>query len=176
MAVVALPIVKGFLNLEATTADDAELGDMTERAETILSELVGPLGPVTVTDEVHTGPGPLQLRRIPVLAVTSATSDGYPVADLDLDGDTGILYGTFGYGRRRARVTYTAGRDALPYDLEAAVLELVGHLWESQRRPMHGRPGFSDSEVNPEIGIGSKYLLPYRVQTLIQPHLLPVMA
>ena len=172
MSVVLLSDAKEFLNMTGTT-DDAELQAMLDRTEAVLAARVGPLGTVTVTGEVHTGPGPLVLRQWPVLSVESATSDGTAVTDLDLDTDTGVLYGSFGCSRRGVKVAYTAGRSLLPADLEAAVLELLRHLWMSQRVP-GTRRGFSTGDPDERTLAGvTSYLLPYRVQTLIEPHLLP---
>jgi hypothetical protein len=171
MSVVPLADAKVHLNF-TTTTNDAELQDMLDRAESILARRVGPLAPVTVTDEVHTGPGPLLLKRYPVVSVTSAASDGVAVTDLDLDAGAGLLYGTFTSAFRKVRVTYTAGRSVLPADLEAAVLELVRHLWESQRGNAPSARALQDPDERTLQGVSS-YLLPYRVQTLIEPHLLP---
>lgn len=169
MSTVQLTLAKQFLNITTTDAD-IELQEMLDRAESILSERVGPLLPETVTDEVHTGPGPLVLRRYPVVSVSSATSGGVTVTDLDLDVDTGLLYGAFSPVRRSVKVTYMIGYANLPLDLEAAVLELVGHLWSSQRGTSPTALQQADLDV-PQVG--GSYLLPYRVQSLIEPHLIP---
>lgn len=171
MSVVTLAAAKTFLNITSTT-HDAELQSMIDRAEAVLAKRVGPLAPVTVTGEVHTGPGPLLLRRYPVLSVASATSGGVAVSDVDADADAGVVYGTFSRTRRAVRVTYTAGRTApLPADLEAAVLELTGHLWQTQRGNAPSATALQGDEGAPS---GGGFLLPYRVQSLIEPHLLPV--
>jgi hypothetical protein len=173
VSVVSLADAKAFLNQTTSTNDD-EVQMFLDRAERILARRVGPLGTETVTDEVHTGPGPLVLRRYPVVGVTSATSYGATVTDLDLDTDAGVLYGTFGSTSRAVRVTYTAGRESLPEDLELAVLELVKHLWESQRGNSAATPpgSYPGEDVQPAAG----YLLPYRVQSLIEPFLSPAVA
>lgn len=180
MAVVALPDLKIFLNIPATdTAHDDELQRMLDRAAKILAQRVGPLTPVTVTDEVHTGPGPLLLKRYPVVSVTSATTSGVAVTDLDLDADAGVLHGVFNSVHRKTKVTYVAGRTALPADLEAAVLELTKHLWDSQRVSGTTRPGFQGyggGSGDTEPPAGSGYLLPYRVQSLIEPYVLQSIA
>lgn len=170
MSVVTLTDLKAFLNI-ASTAHDGELQDMLDRAESILARRVGPLGTVTVADEVHTGPGPLLLRRYPVVSVSSATSGGAAVTGLDLDADAGMLHGSFSTVGRSVRVTYVAGRSVLPLDLEAAVLELTAHLWRSQR-------GTSPTALqgDEEPGAGGAFLLPYRVQSLIEPHVRSVVA
>lgn len=175
MSVVSLADARQFLNF-TTNANDDELVSMIDRAEAILERRVGPLAPVVVTDEVHTGPGPIVLSRYPVMSATAATYAGVAVTDLDLDVDSGVLYGTFGSASRAVKVTYTSGRDPLPADLEEAVLELVKHLWESQRgtAPAGPVPGALPGEdVTTPVGA---YLLPYRVQSLIEPYLMPTIA
>lgn len=176
MAAVTLPAVKAFLNI-AGTGNDAELLDMVERAEAILSRRVGPLAPTTITDERHTGPGPIVLRHWPVISVASASTGYGAVVDVELD-DAGVLYGSFSSRiHRDVRVTYVAGRDPLPLDLEQAVLEMVQHLWTSQRVPGSGRRGFTQGDPDERALQGvSTYLLPYRVQTLIDPHLIRSLA
>lgn len=179
MSAVPLTLVKQFLNLDNSTHDD-ELVDMVDRAEAVIARRVGPLEPVLVADEVHTGPAPIALDRWPIVSVTSATTDGAVVTDLDADLVTGVVYGTFGRAARGVRVTYVAGRAApLPADLEAAVLELVRHLWESQRVAGATRPGFQGygggtGDAEPPPGMG--YLLPYRVQSLLEPYMIPGVA
>ncbi len=173
MTAVRLADVKAFLNL-GTTRHDEELQDSLDRAEAILAARVGPLSPVTVTGERHTGPGPILLRRYPVASLVSVTSGGVAVPDADLDVDTGLLYGTLGSARGGVRVTYIAGRSVLPADLEAAVLELVKHLWQSQRPAgAQAPPGSLGGDDAQPTGA---FLLPYRVQSLIEPYLLPTVA
>ncbi len=172
MSAVLLADAKTFLNFPSTSSD-AELQDMLDSAEAHLAKRIGPLQPVIVPDERHTGPGPLVLNRRPVISVTSATNNGVAVTDLDLDADAGKLYGTFSTGHRSVRVTYTAGRAALSPDLERAVLELTGHLWESQR-PAGARTAPPGGFVDEDAGRGGgAFLLPYRVQSLIESDLLP---
>jgi hypothetical protein len=175
---VSLAEVKAFLDI-TDTKNDSELEDMIARAEAIIAQRVGPLSPVPVTDEVHTGPGPILLKRFPVLSVSSATSSGATVADIDADLDAGVVYGTFDCRRRSVKVSYIAGRAELPLDLVAAVLELVDHLWKSQRVPGTRTPGFQGyggDSGNTNAPAGSGYLLPYRVQSLIEPYIVPAVA
>lgn len=167
MSAVLLSDAKQFLNI-TSDSQNAEVQAMLNRAEAIIAKHVGPLGVVAVTDEVHTGPGPLLLRNYPILSVLSATRSSLPVTDLDLE-PSGILHGTFGLVPRSVKVSYTAGRAFLPPDLEAAVLELLRHLWESQRSGSSLRPAFP-GEGDPDTPATSGYLLPYRVQSLIEPY------
>jgi hypothetical protein len=177
VSVVSLAEVKAELNITTNTSD-GELQSFINRAEAILSKRVGPLGPVTVTDEVHTGPGPIVLKQYPVVSVDSATSSDVAVSDLDADLDAGVVHGTFGSVSRAVKVTYVAGRESLPEDLAAAVLELVRHLYESQRVPGTSRSfqGFGGGSGDSDAPAGSGYLLPYRVQSLIEPYIVPGVA
>jgi hypothetical protein len=173
VSVVSLAAVKATLDV-SSAAHDAELQEILDEAEVIIGVLVGPLAPVTVIDEVHTGPGPLLLKQHPVMSVSSATNDGVAVSDVDLDAHAGVLYGSFGSGRRGVRVTYVTGRDLSP-DLRRAVLELVRHLWETQRGNSPAGMALRDPDERTLQGVSS-YLLPYRVQTLIEPYLIPTVA
>jgi hypothetical protein len=178
MAVVLLSDVKTFLNI-TSTGNDAELADMVGRAEAVIATRVGPLAPVTVTEMHHGGANPIILRRPPVISVTSVVAGGVTtVSGFDLDPGAGLLFSESGYGvaglPRSVQVTYMSGRDALPADLEAAVLELVKHLWISQRPA--GAQAPPGSLAGEDVQPGGSYLLPYRVQSLIEPHLLPAVA
>jgi len=171
-----LASVKRHLNIPATsTGDDAELADTLARAVAVLGQRVGPLTPTTITNEVHTGPGPLVLDVYPVISVTTATAGGVAVLDAEVDRSTGELFGSFGYTPRGVRVTYVAGYDPLPADLELAALEMTAHLWRSQRGGGSGQVSFpgegeqDDDDANP----AAAYLLPYRVQSAIDTHRLP---
>ena len=178
---VSLDDVRQFEN-RTSTVDDEELRGFIDAAQGILSRLVGPLIP-TVVSEVQDGGTPvLVLRKWPVISVTSvtyATSQAVLMSDLDLDPETGIVYWKFGTvgvflgGRRFLTATYVAGRNGLPADLRQAVLELVKHLWESQTGG-NRRPNFAADGTNAQIA--TSYLLPYRVESLIKPHLSPRLA
>jgi len=166
--------LKAELNITSSN-DDLELDDTLDRAIAILSKRVGPLSPTIVTDEIHTGPGPIVLNKTPVQSITVATSSAVAVADLDLDAESGVLYGSFGAAPRGVKVTYVAGYDDVPEDLALAVLELARHLWKTQRGGGSVRPSFpgdDQSDAPPAAG----YLLPYRVESLIEPYRMRVIA
>jgi hypothetical protein len=168
VAALSLSDLKAFLN-KTDDSDDDELVAMIDRAQAILTPRIGPLEPTTYT-ELYTGPGPIVLRRYPVLSVTSVTDGGNVVSDSYLDVDSGVLYGTYSsWPARSVSVTYVAGRDLLPADLETALLELVRHLWTSQRGGGSLRPTFPGEDA-PQQQPGSGYLLPYRVESLIEPY------
>lgn len=183
MSAVSLDDLKTFLStglggngIGNSNSNDDELLAMLDRAEAIIATRVGPLEPTEIAGELHTGPGPLLLKHWPLISLGTVTTGGATVADQYLDVDGGLLYGTFSPVSRATTVSYTAGREWLPADLQAAVLELVRHLWLTQRVP-GTRRGFSAGEPDERTVQGiSNYLLPYRVQTLIEPYLLPRLA
>jgi hypothetical protein len=170
--VIALDDAKRHLNI-TTTTEDAELTDFIDRAVTRLAHEVGPLSPTDVSER-HTGPGPLVLRQTPVLSVTSVDNDGTAVTP-DVDLATGIVYAS-GLSRRQRSitVTYTAGYDPLPADLRHAALELLRHLWATQRgnTPGGARAGLLGTEGGDPTTAAAmqSYSLPYRVLEMIRPY------
>jgi hypothetical protein len=180
---VTLAAAQLFLNKTANPAE-TELQSFIDRAEAILTVRIGPLAATTVTDEWHAGgSSTLVLRKFPVISLTSAAYfDGtaLTIGDLTVDGDTGIVYWGYNtagyfpdYGPRSVKVTYSAGRASLPADLQEAVLELTKHLWESQRGGGRSFNTSADSTLEP---VPTSFLLPYRVQSLIEPYLIPAVA
>lgn len=172
MSVVTLDAVRPHLNITGFDYD-AELQPTIDAAEAVLAQHVGPLASAVVTtSRVKGGREYLVLPVSPVVSLTSVTPVGgtaLNLADLTLDGAAGMVTNALGgrFGYTTYDVVYTAGRATLPADLTLAVKELTRHLWESQRNPAP-RPGFTDDLISsPAAG----YLLPYRVQELIAPHM-----
>jgi hypothetical protein len=171
MSVVLLAEVKTHLNVTVTTSD-TELQTFIDSAEATLTNRVGPLAPTSATARLCGGVSALALPITPVVSLTSVTpADGgaaLTLTDLHLETGSGLV--TYNANRaftaRYYDVVYSAGRSTCPEDLKMAVKELVRHLWASQRGT-GVRPGSPQSE--PVAGAG--YLLPYRVQELLAPHL-----
>lgn len=158
--------VRAALRIESV-GQDAELQDVLDAAEAHLARRVGPLASTATTSRVRPSGGVLVLPVLPAISLTSVTdADGtaLTVGDLDLDTATGIVsYASGGaLSSRWYTVVYAAGYATLPEDLVLAVKELTRHLWQTRRGPT--RPG-AQAEPNP----GAAYLLPYRVQSLIEP-------
>lgn len=178
-ALVTLDDVKDYLN-ETNSDDDAELTDVILRASTIL--LNHPLyrlaaAVTSYTQDWTAGGEVILLDHLPVVAITSVTeySGGVgtvlaaePISTASftdygyrLDQNAGILtrlsggYPTCWYGN--VRVVYTAGYATVPDDVRQAALDLVAHLWETQR-------GTAASAFDETVPLGvSGYLLPNRV-------------
>lgn len=169
MSALSLDRAKRHLNITTTTSD-VELQDTINAAEALLGRWVGPLttqAPATVrlvggVDTLVLPVAPIQS----VSAVVGVDSAVVNVADLALDQSAGMLryadmvtrFGAIAYD-----VTYVAGWATVPEDLLYAIQEEVRHLWATQRGG-GVRPGAPVDQQTPG------YLLPYRVQELIEPY------
>ncbi len=171
MSVLGLNDVKAHLNISATTTD-GEIQSMIEAAEAAIARRVGPLEPTIVTTTVS-GSGAVTLPVYPVLSlttITDAVGTSIPLMGVTVDLAAGVVSGSSGdgLGSSTYTITYSAGRMTVPADLKLAVKELVRHLWTTQRNPAIF-PGSSLTD-GPESQPGAGYLMPYRVQELIAPH------
>lgn len=160
----------------AKTTDDAELIEFISAACSKITELIGPVAPVDVTQRARPGcDRTIILGQHPVISVTSVTVDGQTESEADpdtgapgwtLDPAAGLLghFGRWPYGT--VTVTYRVGRTPLPGNIRLAALELVGHLWkQSQLNNGAGRPPITgDDQV---IVAGAAYALPLRVRELL---------
>lgn len=175
MAVLTLPLAKTHLNIPAATGThDVELQAVIDAAEAAIGERVGPLEPTART--VRAVPTFRHIRvpgpAVSLTSITDADGAAITLSDLYLNAGPGLI--SFNDGRsftsRYYTVVYSAGRAICPNDLLLAVKELVRHLWESQRGA--ARSAISPMGDAPNVG-GPGYLLPYRVQELIAPHIVP---
>lgn len=172
-SLVSLEDMRSHLNLSATT-DDEELRSFGRRATDLLEAHLGrSLIRRTVTAEKHHGGVPvIRLGRFPVISVTTVVESGSTLAATayEIDGDVGALYrlsstytgGFWTSGLRNVSVTYVAGYTNPPGRAVQACLELVRHLWDTQRGRMGSVRGPAD-EYDPR----STYSLPRRVTELV---------
>lgn len=187
---VGLADMKRHLNL-TKTVDDAELYDMGRAiSDAIESHLGYPARVRTVTEAVNGGKPKIFLRKAPcvcstcapyrTLTVTGVVENGIPLAattDYLFDPDQGaLLRGPYGIGISwlawRALdvvVTYRAGYASTPPWLRLAFLRALGNAWQSSQQRPH--PGFAQAgaDADPNFQI-TPYLLPYPVQSLLEPH------
>lgn len=178
--VVSLSEVKARINMAQTqvTSDD-ELRLFLAAAQAAIEARVGPLTRRTVTETHSGGSYAVVLGKPPVVSVTSVTENGSAVAasGYSLAPFAGVLTRVSGYSRSawsdgfgNVSVTYVGGRTTIPEDLRRAVLEMVAHLWETQRGQQRGPR--SGDDYTPGIG----YSLPNRVKELTGPYELPGIA
>jgi hypothetical protein len=175
---VDLDEVKEHLNIAGTT-QDFELASFVQAAITRLEHEVGPLTPRSFT-EMHPPGRIIALRKTPVVSVESIT--GTTLTVWDLDTSTALIYprapwlGFYGFGR--ITVTYTAGFVTVPADVRMALLELVRHLWTTQRGTVSANGARADllpsSGGDPTTAAGiAAYTMPYRVLEMIRPYVRP---
>ncbi|WP_084963752.1 head-tail connector protein [Thermoactinospora rubra] len=168
--VISLVAAKKQLNIDLSdTEDDEEIQDYLRSVTEICERYVGALVRRTVVEK-HAGGYALALNHAPVLSLTSVVaieSGGVDqaVADLDLDGPTGIVQrkdGGFMCGP--FRVTYVPGRLEIPPHVSQAAKILLQHMWETQRGTMGGvRVGGSDEVYDPRFG----FTIPRRAVELL---------
>jgi len=175
-SVLLLTEAKTHLNITVGTYD-TELQDVIDAAEAVLSQHVGPLQSTARTDRVPGYVDALVLPMLPVVSLTSVTSSGGTVltlSDLYVDQRSGVVTYNSGacFTERYYTVVYSAGRASCPDDLLLADKELVRHLWGARRGGAQ-RPGSAPSESTANTIPGAGYLLPFRVQQLIAPHVQP---
>lgn len=177
---VGLDVVKKHLTITTTTNDD-ELTAFIARATPIIEALTGPVVRRTVTAEQHNNVrgNCVALLERPVLSATmiteyvgkatypvtvAATPDATGTYGATLDGEKGVLTrwasGTPQNWGQTVWVTYIAGRSAVPANIEQATLELIRHMWETQRGAAAG-----GLPLDPETGgtVVPGYTVPYRV-------------
>lgn len=169
MSAVSLTRVKEHLNITVTD-HDGELQRVLDRAEKRLARKVGPLAATSTTSRVSGGDCELVLPVTPVISLTSVTPVGgtaLTVGDLYCSPAGVVSYSTGGYfGDRAYVVVYSAGRTELPEHLEGAVVELVRHLWDTQRGSSR-RPGSNPSDSTSNTLPGAGHALPFRVSEMI---------
>jgi uncharacterized phiE125 gp8 family phage protein len=179
-APVSLTDVRSHLNITGEDVErDQELTAFIQAATSAIEQRVGPLTRRSVTESHNGGRHAIVLRHSPVITVTSATENGaaVPSGGYTISPASGVLTRTSGYSRatwvdgfNNVTVAYVAGRTSIPADLRQAVLELVRHLWSTQRGSMAGR------RTGEEFVSGQGYTLPNRVLELIGPYEMPGMA
>ncbi|UBU10032.1 hypothetical protein [Nonomuraea gerenzanensis] len=168
--VLSLREAKKQLNIDADdTTDDDEIQGYIRSITRPCERVVGSLVRRTVVEK-HEGGYAVALNAPPVLEVVSVEAiltggDGQDVADLDVDGPTGIVQRTDGcYMRGPLRWTYTAGRTEILAHVNLAARIILQHLWDTQRGTMGGGRGFANDEVwDPRFG----FSIPRRAQELL---------
>jgi Phage gp6-like head-tail connector protein len=194
LGIVSLQDVKTHLNIPSTsTTDDEELRSFIDAASDLAESYVGQvLGRRTFTAELYDGGADcIRIRNPKAISITSVYENGALVASsgyaLDYTGQrlyrvgSSTLYATNSYGYWTAgfnniSVTYVAGYVNPPMAAKQGVLEIVRHLWQTQRGSMSvlGRTLAGD-ELTPAT-TGAGYSLPRRAMELLDPTSFPGMA
>jgi hypothetical protein len=190
-----LEAAKDHLNLGSSSTNDEELGRFLRRTERALTRRCGHVAlSDPITKQFHGNERRTTLRAditaLPVGVVITVRAGGgvVPAADVetgtagwyfedDTDQRVGIFRhsrGTFGSGP--ASVQYRAGHEQVPEDLELASLELLRHLWKTQRGSLVTRPGMRGEKadgISEEDATPKGFTWPKRVLELAEPFFLP---
>lgn len=181
--IFSLADARKHVNATVTTHDE-ELRGWVESTGRAVEFFAGAVARRTVT-EVHDdlpqwGARTLALRTTPAISLTTVAAvltggTSYDVADLDLDGETGIVRRKDG-GKLMGplRVIFIAGRTIVGANIRDAGKLILQHLWKTQGGGM-GRPapgGMDDYAVTEPIpGLG--FAVPNRALELLLPDRLP---
>jgi Phage gp6-like head-tail connector protein len=191
LGIVGLDEVKAHLNIPTTdTTLDEELRRFIDAATDLAETYVGQvLGRRTFTSELYDGGTAfIRIRNPKAISITSVTENGLAVSSsayvLDYTGQrlyrigSGTLYATnsYGYwvqGMNNISITYVAGYVNPPMAARQGVLEIIRHLWQTQRGSMSvmGRSLGGD-----ELYTTPTYSLPRRAMELLDPTSFPGIA
>lgn len=177
---IGIEELKQHLNLtdEDVATEGEELRRFLASASQTVENLIGPVSRRTVVETHYGACGPLLvLRQRPVLSVTSMSDvygSTYVSTDWDLNSDTGILRvayaGSFSQWSGDVTVTYVAGRESVPSDVQEAVAELVRDSRSASQAGGGGR-AFGQPEGEAAFTAGRPAVPPY-VLSKLEPYLL----
>jgi len=191
LGIVGLDEVKAHLNIPTTdTTLDEELRRFIDAATDLAETYVGQvLGRRTFTSELYDGGTEfIRIRNPKAISITSVYENDTLVSAsnyvLDYTGQrlyrigSGTLYATnsYGYwvqGMNNISITYVAGYVNPPMAARQGVLEIIRHLWQTQRGSMSvmGRSLGGD-----ELYTTPTYSLPRRAMELLDPTSFPGIA
>ena len=179
-----------YLNIPAASANENEVRRYIDAATDLAETYVGQvLGRRTFTDELYDGGTEfIRIRNPKAISITSVYENGALVSsnayNLDYTGQrlyrigSGTLYATNSYGYwtggfNNIKITYVAGYVNPPMSAKQGVLEIIRHLWQTQRGAINvmGR-----TQTGDELYAGSTYSLPRRAMELLDPTSFPGMA
>ena len=179
IGIVGYDEVLEFLNIPTASANENEvrrfIDASTDLAETYVGQV---LGRRTFTNELYDGGTEfIRIRNPKAISITSVTENGLAVSAsnyvLDYTGQrlyrivsSSLFYGTasgiWRPGVQNIVITYRAGYVNPPPTARQGVLELIKHLWQTQRGSMNVLNLDADS-YQPAIG----YSMPRRVEQLL---------
>ena len=188
IGVVSLDEVKAHINYPASiTTDDAELMRFIDAGIEVAQNYTGLiLGRQTFTENYDGKDYLIRLRHPKAISITSITESGTALAStayyLDYNGQRVYRLGSsnfgstnsYGYwanGVQNIVITYVAGFVKPPAVARQGTLEIIKHLWESQRgsKSVIGKP---NDDYSPSV----TYSLPRRIAELLDQIALPGIA
>lgn len=189
MGIVSLDEVKQHLNI-STSALDEEIRRFMDAASDLAENYCGViLGRETIANEYHNGNVDHVVLRSPrAISITSVYENGtlLTAADYTLDPSGQRLYrvasGTFNNpnyfgvwapGVNAVRVTYVAGFTNPPPSAKQGVLEIIRHLWQTQRGSTNV---LTRNQTGDDFLPTATFSLPRRAMELLDPISLPGIA
>jgi hypothetical protein len=190
IGIVGYDEVLEFLNIPAANANENEIRRFIDASTDLAETYVGQvLGRRTYTDELYDGGAEfIRIRNPKAISITSVTENGMAVSAsnyvLDYTGQrlyrigSGTLYATnsYGYwtaGMNNVKITYVAGYVNPPMSAKQGVLEIIRHLWQTQRGAINV---MSRTNSGDELYSTPTYSLPRRAMELLDPTSFPGMA
>jgi hypothetical protein len=192
LPVVSYDMALSHLNIPAASADEDEIRRFIDAAQDLAENYVGAvLGRRTIVETYDGQTDVLRLRSPRAISITTVVESGVTLdsSQYKLD-DTGqrlyrlttstisasSSFGAYGYwasGVNAVTVTYIAGYTVTPPAVQQGVLEILRHLWSTQRGAVNvmnrNTPG-DDFYSTPT------YSLPRRAMELLDPASLPGLA
>ena len=179
-----------FLNIPAANANENEIRRFIDASTDLAETYVGQvLGRRTFTNELYDGGTEfIRIRNPKAISITSVTENGLAVSAsnyvLDYTGQrlyrigSGTLYATnsYGYwtqGMNNVSITYVAGYVNPPMSAKQGVLEIIRHLWQTQRGAINV---MSRTNSGDELYSTPTYSLPRRAMELLDPTSFPGLA
>ena len=190
IGVVGYDEVLAYLNIPSASADENEVRRFIDAATDLAESYVGQvLGRRTFTDELYDGGADfIRIRNPKAISITSVYENGALVQPsgyaLDYTGQrlfrvgSSTLYAqnSYGYwtgGFNNVKVTYVAGYVNPPMAAKQGVLEIIRHLWQTQR----GAINVMNRQLNgDELYQSPTYSLPRRAMELLDPTSFPGLA
>jgi len=192
LPVVSYDMALSHLNIPAASADEDEIRRFIDAAQDLAENYVGAvLGRRTIVETYDGQTDVLRLRSPRAISITTVVE-----SDVTLDSsqykldDTGqrlyrlttstisasSSFGAYGYwasGVNAVTVTYVAGFTVTPPAVQQGVLEILRHLWQTQRgaATVMNRMGAGD-----DFYTTPTYSLPRRAMELLDPASLPGIA
>ena len=179
-----------FLNIPAASANENEIRRFIDASTDLAETYVGQvLGRRTFTNELYDGGTEfIRIRNPKAISITSVTENGLAISAsnyvLDYTGQrlyrigSGTLYATnsYGYwtqGMNNVSITYVAGYVNPPMSAKQGVLEIIRHLWQTQRGAINV---MSRTNSGDELYSTPTYSLPRRAMELLDPTSFPGLA
>jgi len=191
LPVVSYDSVLAHLNIPAASANEEEIRRFIDAAQDLAENYVGAvLGRRTFTEYYDGQTDIIRLRNPRAISITEVIEVGTTLDSsqyqLDptgqrlmrltaasLTASTSVAYGYWASGVNAVKVTYVAGYAITPPAVQQGVLEIIRHLWSTQRGAVNvmTRTGSGD-----DFYPASTYSLPRRAMELLDPASLPGLA